>query len=173
MINLILYCRLLPHFLIEMSVTSARQKPTLFFNRSLSFSFTPSTQFFSLLPLSLSPFPCLSLPSLFLMPLISQFLSFSFSVMKFNRLCSMFTLIQLHFCKPKSPCLSPLSPPHPDTLSVFILFVTLFLTQLSHPSSSSPSPLSACASLCPSFHSLRYELCATSLPHERIILIDK
>lgn len=35
---------------------------------------------------------------------------------------------------------------------------------------SPPPHCTACISLCPSFHSLRYELCATSLPHERIIL---
>lgn len=61
------------------------------------------------------------------------------------------------------------------TPSVFILFVTLFLTQPSHPSPLlvPPPPLFACISLCPSFHSLRYELCATSLPHERIILANE
>lgn len=171
MINFILYCRLLPHLLIEMSVTSARQKPTLYFNLTPSLSLLLPLPNLTIFYLSLSQHSSASFPSLFLMPLISQYLFPSLWWSSAD--CSMFPLIQLRFCKPKSFCLSPLSPPQADTLSVFILFVTLFLTQLSHLSSSSPSPISACVSLCPSFHSLRYELCATSLPHERIILVDK
>lgn len=100
------------------------------------------------------PLPCFKLS----FPLISSVFSsraissFSASVANLDELCS----IQI---PPSSSSLSP--PPSSSSFSLSPLILP------------PPSSSSACISLCPSFHSLRYELCATSSPHERIILADE
>lgn len=156
MINFSLCWRLLP-LLIEMSVTSARRNPPH--------------------PISLS----LSSSSLLLCSsyvLISQFPSLPLSVLKWSWLC--------RAVSPSFHCV-PVNP-NPVASLLFSSLTSssrhpLSLHPFRHPRSHSaplilplPLPLppfSACISLCPSFHSLRYELCATSLPHERIILDDE